>query len=168
MAAARSEAPDAGWTVLQVSRTFDAPRERVFEAWVDPRLLCQWLSGYGTSPGAEVDAQVGGEFRIAMTNRAGQLLGKLPGHPGVAHMIGRYLEITRPERLVFTMGWEDFPFVHMNREASVVTVEFNETGDQTEVVLTHERQPNRRVRAFHSMGWKKSLRKLRRLLDQPV
>ena len=79
-------------------------------------------------------------------------------------MVGRYLEISPPERLVFTVGWEDFPFVHMDRDASTVTVEFHERGEETEVVLTHERQPNRRVRAFHGDGWRGSLRKLDRLL----
>jgi uncharacterized protein YndB with AHSA1/START domain len=162
MAAARSEAAPSGWTVLQVRRTFLAPREEVFRAWTDPELLRQWLTGpHGSSPKAEVDARVGGEFRITMTSRAGELFARLPGRRSeFAHMVGRYLEISPPERLVFTMGWEDLPTVHMNREASTVTVEFHETDGGTEVVLTHERQPNRRIRAFHSYGWKGSLRKL--------
>jgi uncharacterized protein YndB with AHSA1/START domain len=155
-----------GWTVLQVRRTFPAPREQVFRAWIEPELLRQWLTGpNGTSPHAEVDARVGGEFRVTMTSLAGRLYARLPGgHGEFVHMIGRYLEISPPERLVFTVGWEDFPFVHMDREASKVTVEFHEQGDQTEVVLTHERQPNRRVRALHSYGWRGSLRKLGHLL----
>jgi hypothetical protein len=33
-------------------------------------------------------------------------------------------------------------------------------------VLTHERQPNRRIRAFHRYGWRGSLRKLDRLLAE--
>jgi hypothetical protein len=45
-----------------------------------------------------------------------------------------------------------------------VTVEFHESEDGTEVVLTHERQPNRRIRGLHRWGWKGSLRNLDRLL----
>ena len=163
-----AEPKPKGWTVLQVRRTFSAPRERLFEAWTDPELLRQWLTGpNGSSPHAETDLRVGGEFRITMTSRPAELLARLPGpHDEFAHMIGRYVEITPPERLVFTLGWEDFPFVHMGREASTVTVEFNERGDETEVVLTHERQPNRRVRAFHNYGWKGSFRKLAKLVEE--
>jgi uncharacterized protein YndB with AHSA1/START domain len=154
------------WTVLQVRRTLPASRERVFNAWLDPELLRHWLTGWrGSSPHAEVDARVGGEFRITSTSRAGELASKLPGGGSeFVHMIGRYLEIDPPERLVFTLGWEDVPLVHMDRDASTVTVEFHERGEATEVVLTHERQPNRRVRAFHSFGWRTSLRSLERVL----
>jgi uncharacterized protein YndB with AHSA1/START domain len=166
MAVAESHPKEEGWTVLQVRHTFRAPRERVFRAWLDPEQLRQWLTGPGgTSPHAEVDPREGGEFRITMTSKVGKVVAKLRGEDEFVHMIGRYVEISPPERLVFTMGWDEFPFVHMDREASTVTVDFHEQGEQTEVVLTHERQPNRRVRAFHSFGWRGSLRKLRRLLD---
>lgn len=167
MAAARSEAASAGWTVLQVRRTFQAPREAVFRAWTDPELLRQWLNGPGgRSPHAEVDARVGGEFRITSTSRLGELFAKLPGQDSeFVQLVGRYLEISPPERLVFTMGWEDFPTVHLSRDATTVTVEFNEVDEGTEVVLTHERQPSRRIRVFHRWGWKGSLRNLDRLLS---
>jgi uncharacterized protein YndB with AHSA1/START domain len=164
---ATAEPPvDQDWTVLQVKRTFDASRERVFEAWIDPEQLRRWLTGWtATSPGAEADARVGGEFRISMKARTAPLLARLPGRDsGVVHMIGRYVEIQPPERLVFTLGWEDFPLLHMDREASQVTVEFHERNGRTEVVLTHERQPNRRVRALHKIGWIASLRNLDKLL----
>jgi uncharacterized protein YndB with AHSA1/START domain len=172
MAAAEPEVHPRGWTVLQVRRIFKAPRELVFRAWIDPELLRQWLNGPGgRSPHAEVDARVGGEFRITSTSRLGELFAKLPGQDSeFVQMVGRYLEISPPERLVFTMGWEDFPTVHLNSDATTVTVEFHETDEGTEVVLTHERQPNRRIRALHRWGWKGSLRKLDRLLaeESPV
>jgi uncharacterized protein YndB with AHSA1/START domain len=165
--ATRSESGPPGWTVLQVRRTIHAPREEVFRAWIDPELLRQWLNGPGgRSPHAEVDARVGGEFRITSTSRVGELFSKLPGQDSeFVQMVGRYLEISPPERLVFTMGWEDFPTVHLSRNATTVTVEFSETDEGTEVVLTHERQPNRRIRGLHWWGWKGSLRNLGRLLS---
>jgi uncharacterized protein YndB with AHSA1/START domain len=153
-------------TVLQVKRTFRAPRERVFDAWLDPELLRQWLTGPGgTSPHAEVDARIGGEFRITMTSRVGELFALIPGQTGVVHMVGRYLEIVRPERLVFTVGWEEFPTIRLDREATTVTVEFHERDGETDLVLTHERNPSRRIRAFHRYGWRGSLRKLDSLLQ---
>src|SRR4051794_19413544 len=164
--ATRAESPP-GWAVLQVRRTFDAPRERVFQAWMDPELLRQWLTGpQGSSPKAEVDARVGGEFRITMTSALGKLVSVLPGRGDSADMVGRYLEISPPERLVFTMGWERFPTVQMDIESSTVTVELHEHNGDTELVLTHERQPSRRIRSFHSYGWRGSLKKLDRLLAE--
>jgi uncharacterized protein YndB with AHSA1/START domain len=164
---ATREETRSGWTVLQVRRTFQAPRERVFQAWIDPEMLRQWLHGpVGSSPYAEVDARVGGEFRIAMTSRGAKFLSKVLRDPTgeLVYMVGRYVEVSPPERLVFTVGWEDFPTVHVERDATLVTVEFNETDEGTEVVLTHERQPSRRIRSFHHFGWKGSLRNLDRLL----
>jgi uncharacterized protein YndB with AHSA1/START domain len=164
--ATREKAPP-GWTVLQVRRTFKAPRERVFQAWIDPELLRQWLTGpRGSSPKAEVDARVGGEFRITMTSALGKLVSVIPGRGDSADMVGRYLEIDPPERLVFTMGWERFPTVNMDIESTTVTVEFLESDGDTELVLTHERQPSRRIRSFHRYGWNGSLRKLDALLGE--
>jgi uncharacterized protein YndB with AHSA1/START domain len=166
--ATRSENPP-GWAVLQVRRTFQAPREQVFRAWIEPELLRQWLHGYvGRSPHAEVDARVGGEFRITSTAPGAKFLSKLLRDPSgeFVQLVGRYVEISPPQRLVFTMGWEDFPTVTMDPDATTVTVEFNETDEGTEVVLTHERQPSRRISSFHRIGWKGSLRNLDRLLSQ--
>src|SRR4051794_5041044 len=166
MATREQTAP--GWAVLQVRRTFNAPRERVFQAWIDPEQLGQWLKGPGRrSAHAEVDARVGGEFRITSTSRVGGLFAKLPGQDSeFVQLVGRYLEISPPERLVFTMGWEDVPTVHLKPDATTVTVEFHEVDEGTEVVLTHERQPNRRIRAFHRWGWNGSFRNLDRLLTK--
>src|SRR3954453_16096199 len=78
MATREQTAP--GWAVLQVRRTFNAPRERVFQAWIDPEQLGRWLKGPGRrSAHAEVDARVGGEFRITSTSRVGGLFARLPG-----------------------------------------------------------------------------------------
>ncbi len=157
--------PAEEWAVVQVKRTFDASRDRVFEAWMDPDLLRQWLTGpRATSPSAEVDPRVGGEFRIAMTSGVGKVFSLIPGQTGVVYMVGRYLEIDRPERLVFTVGWEEFPTIRVDPESTTVTVEFHEREEGTEVVLTHERNPSRRISAFHRYGWKGSLRKLDTLL----
>jgi uncharacterized protein YndB with AHSA1/START domain len=166
--AARAEA-EPGWAVLQVKRIIHAPREEVFRAWLDPELLRQWLNGpVGISPNAEVDARVGGEFRVTTTSRGGKLFARLFRDPTgeYVHLIGRYQEISPPRRLVFTMGWQDFPTVTMDRDATTVTVEFNETEGGTELVLTHERQPSRRIRTFHWIGWKGSFRKLDSLLSE--
>jgi uncharacterized protein YndB with AHSA1/START domain len=142
-------------TVVQIRRTLAAPREDVFRAWTDAQLLARWFRPSGTrTDGAETDPRPGGRWRIAMTAL---------GRPFYA--FGEYIEITPPERLVFSLGWERVPFVRLTD--SVVTVEFADRGDQTELVLTHERLRNRALRAWHARGWRECLDELRRFIGSP-
>lgn len=141
--------PAAG-TTLHISRVIDAPRERVFHAWTDPELVPQWFGvRVPRASAAELDLRVGGTFRIG---------GKNPLGGGGWRCVGTYLEVVPPERLVYTFGWEGRGLSNMGE--SLVTVEFRDRGDTTEIVLTHERNPTRGVRAYHSFGWRSSLKRL--------
>ncbi len=52
---------------LVLTRVFDAPRERVWKAWTDPRQVAQWWGPAGfTNPRCEVDVRPGGVLRIDM------------------------------------------------------------------------------------------------------
>ena len=52
---------------LVLIRIFDAPRERVWKAWTDPRQVAQWWGPAGfTNPRCEVDVRPGGVLRIDM------------------------------------------------------------------------------------------------------
>jgi uncharacterized protein YndB with AHSA1/START domain len=58
-------------TEITISRIFDAPRELVYRAFVDPDQLCQWFGPVGYSvpyESAHVDARVGGYQRLVMVN----------------------------------------------------------------------------------------------------
>jgi uncharacterized protein YndB with AHSA1/START domain len=72
---------------------FDAPRELVFKMWTDPKYLADWWGpGVFTNPVCEVDARVGGAWRIVMR-----------GPDGTDYPCGGvYREVVVPERLVFT------------------------------------------------------------------
>lgn len=76
-----------------ITRIFDAPRALVFKAWIDPKHLKRWWGPkMFTNPVCEVDARVGGTWRIVMR-----------GPDGVDYPCGGvYREIVEPERLVFT------------------------------------------------------------------
>ena len=128
--------------MLQIKRTYEAPRERVFRAWTDPERLMKWFCPEGyENPGADVDLRVDGKYKIQMR--------KLPdGNPFAVG--GRYLEVTEPSRLVFTWQWEgnDLPTAD-----TVVTVELEETNGITELTLTHERFPDEEMRDKHDKGW---------------
>ena len=109
---------------LQVSRSFEASPEAVFDAWLDPKKAARFL--FATPTGemvkAEIVARVGGKFVF---------VDRRPGMGDVEH-VGEYLEIDRPRRLVFTFGVPQYA-----KEITTVTVEITPTGSGCELVLTH-------------------------------
>jgi uncharacterized protein YndB with AHSA1/START domain len=107
---------------IVVIRHFDAPAARVFDAWLDPAAVGHWL--FATPTGemlhVEVDARVGGEFVIA--EKRGEQ---------VAEHFGRYMEIDRPKRLVFTFAAD------RTEKPSLVVVEITPDDTGCELRLTH-------------------------------
>jgi uncharacterized protein YndB with AHSA1/START domain len=137
--------------VLELRRTYPTPRERVFRAWTDPEQVKKWFGPKGcTCPEAELDLRVGGRYRFVLEEPDGR------------HIVaGEYVEISAPERLVFTWKWEHVP---QDSPETLVTVEFLPKGDGTEMVLTHERFPAEDLRDLHNQGWASSLECLDELL----
>jgi uncharacterized protein YndB with AHSA1/START domain len=139
--------PSPEGTFLHLRRTFAARREDVFRAWTEADLFSQWFKAPQGSSSVDIDARPGGTFRVEM---------KSPVAPTV-RAAGTYLEVLPPERLVFTLTWDGFPF---DAGETLVTVEFVARGEMTEVALIHERQPSRLVHVAHWMGWRACLRRL--------
>ena len=78
---------------LVITRTFAAPRPLVFKAWSSAEHMKRWFCPEGfTVPEAEVDFRPGGTCAICMRSPAGQDMWSR----------GKYIEISPPERLVFT------------------------------------------------------------------
>lgn len=133
-------------TTLRLSRTFAAPRERVFAAFTDPTMMSQWMaSGPFSMTYEPLEPGVGPNTRFTMSAATGD-------EQYVYDII--YTEITPPERVVWTSIWvSGFP----DQSEMVVTIEFADTGDGTEVSLTHEHFPAAEVRDHHAEGWTLSL-----------
>jgi uncharacterized protein YndB with AHSA1/START domain len=106
-----------------------------------------------TVPSAEVDLRVGGVYRIVM---------RQPFRREVV-VVGSYHEVDPPSRLVYTLAWERGEW--RSREM-LVTVEFEDRGQESEIILTHERFSNVASRRFHRFGWRSGLRRLVRLLGR--
>ena len=142
-------------TMLKISRTYGAPRERVFRAWTESEQLKKWFAvGEGfTTPIAEVNLIVGGKYRLGM---------QAPGDDGILIVIGEYKQINPPERLVFTWRWET---PEADEPETLVTVEFNERSNGTEVVITHELFADRESLDKHREGWAGCLNQLGRLIN---
>jgi uncharacterized protein YndB with AHSA1/START domain len=138
---------------LRLERSFDAPPERVFEAFTNAEVLRRWWAAQPdwSSPEAEVDLRVGGRYRLAMRNTEGE-----------THAVaGVYTEIAPPARLAYTWAWEE-----LDHPESHVTVEFHPDGSRTTVVITHAGLPNEQEREQHGHGWNGCLDNLgRRVLE---
>jgi uncharacterized protein YndB with AHSA1/START domain len=151
-------------TAVHVAREYAAPREDVFRAWTEPELFRQWFTPpNGSSPSAELDVRPGGGYRIEMKPP--------PELAPTTYVVGTYLEVEPPERLVYTFAWEQLPpredlgeLAGLEELDSRVTVEFRDLGGSTEVAVTHERLDTEELRAFHHWGWRSSLDKLTEVL----
>ncbi len=137
---------------LHLTRTFTAPREKIFRAWTDPETVKKWFGpvGYST-PSAEVDLRVGGQYRLGMR--------KLPDGE-IFYLTGAYREVRPPEKLVYTWRWESQPELGETR----VTVMFRNRGNSTDVAVTHELFPTEKARDDHDEGWNSSLDRLAQAL----
>ena len=96
MAASNASPNPAGLPMereIVITRVFHAPRELVFRAWTDPKLMAQWWGPkHFTNRVEQMDVRPGGAWRIVMCAPDGA------EHPAQ----GVYREIVPPERLVFT------------------------------------------------------------------
>jgi uncharacterized protein YndB with AHSA1/START domain len=132
------ESPTDGRHRVVVRRRMPAPREIVFEAWTDAQGIREWMCpGDVVSAEATVDVRVGGSFRIVMKRKNAE------------HVhVGTYQVVEPPAKLVFTWAGADNP-----GETTLVTVELFPLGDESELVLTHERFLKSDLAARYEMGW---------------
>ena len=138
---------------LQMTRTFDAPPQAVFDAWTSPEVLRRWFHAehdWETTE-AEVDPQVGGELRVVMRN---------PHEDAVYGGGGRFTEVSAPERLAFTWTWDDEP----SRE-QVIEIDFEESDGATRMTFVQNGLWNDDVLRSHENGWGNCFDNLERALE---
>ena len=119
-------------TVYERTLAIDASPETVWEFLVDPEKLMRWKG-----INVDLDPQPGGIFRCEV----------IPGH--IAR--GEYVELDRPNRLVFTWGWdgsEDVP-----PGSSTIEIELTTDGEGTSLRFVHKDLPNAEAIASHAHGW---------------
>jgi len=107
---------------LVLTRTFDAPRTLVFEAYTSPEHLPHWMLGPPgwTMPVCEVDLRPGGAWHSVWRNSDGSMM----------EMRGVYKEVVPPERVVSTESWGgDWP-------ETVNTIVFTEEDGRTTLTIT--------------------------------
>jgi uncharacterized protein YndB with AHSA1/START domain len=109
---------------VRVTRRFEAPPERVFDAWLDPAKARRFL--FATPDGemvvCEIDARVGGKF---------DLTERRPEMGDVKH-VGEYLAIEPPRLLVFT-----FAVPQYEPAVTRVRIEIEPDGAGSRLTLIH-------------------------------
>jgi uncharacterized protein YndB with AHSA1/START domain len=110
-----------------VSRTYDSPVASVFRAWADPARKARWFAGSpeALGNGYELDFQVGGRE----VNRGGPA-----GGPTYTYS-AQFRDIVKNRRIVSTSEmFADDSLLSV----TVATVEFRDSGDTTELILTEQ------------------------------
>lgn len=80
-----------------IFRLVDAPRERVWRAWTDPKEMGVWFGPKGSETTySDLDFRVGGAYHYAMKTGGVELWGLM-----------NYLEIQKPEKLVYVQQFSD-------------------------------------------------------------
>jgi uncharacterized protein YndB with AHSA1/START domain len=109
---------------IQVTRSFDAPRALVWDAFTKPALLTRWLGlmpGW-TFPVCEVDLRVGGRYRYVWRAPDG-------GEMGLG---GTFVEVRPTGRLVHEEAFEQKWY----EGGCLVTTLFEESNGKTKVTMT--------------------------------
>jgi uncharacterized protein YndB with AHSA1/START domain len=128
--------------ILRIERAFEAPIERVFDAWTNPDVLRRWLhcGPDWETPIAGVDLQVGGRIRILMRD---------PADGATYGATGEYRLIERPNRLVFTWTFDDHAD---NRQ--LIELQFSERDGVTTVVMINSGVATDTQEADQRSGWR--------------
>jgi uncharacterized protein YndB with AHSA1/START domain len=170
MADMRSNTAETAQEIV-ITRDFDAPRERVWQAWTDPQLVSRWWGPeHFTAPTVRIDLKVGGKYVWSMRGPAGPQWDKEMFNAGV------FQEIVPNERLVLTqyMSDEDGNQIDASKYGQppdfpaefTITVTFEEIGDGgTRLAIVYPKPES--AAQFQAMlksgmkeGWETSLNKL--------
>jgi uncharacterized protein YndB with AHSA1/START domain len=133
-------------TTLVITRLFDAPAARVFNAWLNREEWQAWIGPEGMSCEVpRLEPKVGGRYQITMHLSDGRVI----------PVAGVFKTIEPPRKLVFTWCWDGDP----TRE-SLISLTLRETGGQTELTLCQEGLGSSANRDDHGRGWQSALNKL--------
>lgn len=141
---------------VRLHRVLKAPPERIYRAFLDPAAMIKWLPPHGfTGEVHQLDARVGGTFRMSFTNFSN----------GQKHSFGgTYLELVPNERIVNTDGFDDPNLPGEMR----MTAEFKQVSCGTEVNITQEGIPSMIPPESCYLGWQESLQLLAQLVEPEI
>lgn len=115
---------------VQLKRAYTASAERVFDAWLDPKMIAKFMFGPQLREEEilhlKVDPRIGGRFSFLVRR----------GDTDIDH-VGEYFELARPHHLSFSWSALAKGYAAKEDAASRVTIDIAPTGAGCELTLTH-------------------------------
>ncbi|GAA3202297.1 SRPBCC domain-containing protein [Actinocorallia longicatena] len=140
---------------LEMTRVFNAPRELVYRAFVDPDQLAQWFGPVGFSvprESVDIEAKVGGHQRFTMVDDS---------DPSIANPIeATFSDVVENELLV---GYQDVQFPGEPPVRFELRLEFADTDGGT-LLTIHQGPYSPEMESGARQGWESSFTKLDTLL----
>jgi len=145
-----------GTNTIRLHRVLRAPPERVYRAFLDAAAMAKWLPPNGfTCTVHQLDARVGGSFRMSFTNFTS----------GASHSFGgEFLELTPHERLRYTDRFDD-----PNLPGVIeVTVTLTRVSCGTDLDIVQAGVPDVIPEEACYLGWQESLVLLGKLVEAEI
>jgi uncharacterized protein YndB with AHSA1/START domain len=141
---------------IRLHRVVRAPAERIYRAFLDPDAMVKWLPPHGfTGKVHELDARVGGAYRMSFTNFT----------TGQGHTFGgKYLELEPNQRIRNTDAFDD---PNLPGEMTT-TVSLTEVSCGTEIRIVQEGLPEMIPPEACYLGWQESLTLLAQLVEAEI
>jgi uncharacterized protein YndB with AHSA1/START domain len=143
-------------STIRLHRVLKAPPERVYRAWLDPAANAKFLPPNGfTCTVHQMDAKVGGAFRMSFTNFSG----------GGSHSFGgEYLELKPNERLRYSDKFDD-----PNLPGVIeVTIDLKKVSCGTEMSITQAGVPDVIPAEACYLGWQDTLNQFAALVEPEI
>lgn len=134
-----------------IIREFDATPDRVWQAWVEPDQMAQWLPDGVSTPREtiSVDLRVGGKYAYTMVNN----------ESGERYPTGgEYIELDAPHRLVMSWGNPNDSL----EEAMRIAIDLERIGDRTRMTFTLQGAEGAPGDGYIYDGWDQALASLGR------
>lgn len=144
-------------------RTINAPRQRVYDALLDPTAVVRWkVPGGMTSHVHEFDAREGGAVRISLTYEAQDRAGKSGGRTDTYH--GRFVRLVPNELVVEVDEFEtEDPAL---RGEMTIAISLWDADGATELIAVHDGLPEGVSAADNEGGWREALARLAELVER--
>jgi uncharacterized protein YndB with AHSA1/START domain len=143
-------------STVRFHRVLAAPPEKVYKAFLDPDAKAKWLPPNGfTGKVHEIDARVGGSYRMSFTNFT----------TGNSHSFGgTYTELVPGERICYTDRFDDPNLPGEMR----VTVTLKKVSVGTEMNIEQSGIPDVIPPEACNLGWQESLAALAKLVEPNI
>lgn len=151
---------------VTITRFFNAPLEKVWQAWTNEEMVKQWWGPENYSaPSAKIDFRVGGKSLLAMKDPKGEIVWS----GGVYKEIIPYKKIVTTDHFADKNGniisASDVGMPGKWPLDCLITVEFSDGNeDQVKIIIKHEGIP----KEMHDdcvEGWNSSIDKFQRLVE---